>query len=59
MTDDLLNDADEINEELEPTQQTVDEKGEICGLDTEVSTQIRNVYDEFVTSVDELTNMLD
>ena len=59
LTDDLLKDKDEINEELEPTQQTVDEKGQICGLDTEVSTQIRSVYDEFVISVEELTNMLD
>ena len=36
-----------------------DENGEICGLDSETSNQIRLAYDEFTTNVDELTDMLD
>jgi hypothetical protein len=51
LTEGLIIAEQDIKEELEPTQQVKDENGEICGLDSEISTQIRTAYDEFVVQV--------
>jgi len=61
LTENLLLDKEEIVEEVDTTEEVKDESesGEICGLDSETSNQIRLAYDEFTTNVDELTDMLD
>ena len=60
LTENLLLDKEEIVEEVDTTEEVQDENGgEICGLDSETSNQIRLAYDEFTTNVDELTDMLD
>lgn len=45
---------------MEPTQETVatNGNGQICGLTTDVSTQISDTYDQLTTSVDNLKTML-
>ena len=60
LTEGLMTGRDEINEDVESTEEVKEGNGgEICGLDTDISDQIRTVYDEFVVNVDELTDMLD
>ena len=60
LTENLLLDKEEIVEEVDTTEEVKDEnEGEICGLDSETSNQIRLAYDEFTTNVEELTDMLD
>lgn len=61
LTENLLLDKEEIVEEVDTTEEVKDESesGEICGLDSETSNQIRLAYDEFTTNVEELTDMLD
>jgi len=60
LTENLLLDKEEIVEEVDTTEEVQEENGgEICGLDSETSNQIRLAYDEFTANVEELTDMLD
>mmetsp|Transcript_32560 Transcript_32560/g.60154 ORF Transcript_32560/g.60154 Transcript_32560/m.60154 type:complete len:363 (+) Transcript_32560:105-1193(+) len=59
LTENVLMAEDDIEQEMKPTREVVQSSGQICGLDTELSTQVRNAYDAFTTNVDSLRSMLD
>jgi len=59
LTEDILKQQDNMEEDLQPSQEVVANNGQICGLDSELSTQIRTVYNALITNVDELEKMID
>lgn len=61
LTDGLLLAERDLDDEMEPSREVAAERedGSICGLDSELSVSIRNVYDELSTNVDEFKGMLE
>lgn len=59
LTDNVLMEGEEIDQEMDPTREVATANGgEICGLDSETSQQIRELYDGLSQGVDDLKEML-
>eukprot|EP00579_Thalassiosira_antarctica_P000100 CAMPEP_0201866550 /NCGR_PEP_ID=MMETSP0902-20130614/1093_1 /ASSEMBLY_ACC=CAM_ASM_000551 /TAXON_ID=420261 /ORGANISM="Thalassiosira antarctica, Strain CCMP982" /LENGTH=360 /DNA_ID=CAMNT_0048391539 /DNA_START=116 /DNA_END=1198 /DNA_ORIENTATION=+ len=59
LAENVLQAESDIEQEMEPTREAVQSNGQICGLDSDLSTQIRNVFEQFTTNVDQLRSMVD
>lgn len=60
LTQNIIQAESDIEEELVPTTQVQTENnGEICGLDSEISNQVRMVYVELTKNVDMLKEMVE
>lgn len=59
LTEDVLQAGDEMESDMEPSREvSIENGGQICGLDTEVSNKIREGYDALNANVDQLKDML-
>ena len=60
LTDDVIVQGTRLENERQPSQEATDSRGgEICGLDSEVSTQIRTMYTGLTSNIDQVTSTLD
>lgn len=60
LAENVLAQGSRLEEERQPSQEVNESRGgNICGLDSEVSTQIRTGYDLLTSNIDEVTNMVD
>lgn len=59
LTEDVLQAGDDMDSEMEPSREvSITNDGQICGLDTEASNKIREVYDALNANVVQLQDML-
>ena len=60
LTEEVLQAEDDLTEADAPAREVAEANdGAICGIDTETSEQIRQLYDTFAVNVDELTSMIE
>lgn len=58
LTENVLQAGGDVEEEFKTSQNATDPSESICGLDSELSAQIRNLYGELSSNVDQLKIML-
>ncbi|KAL7531419.1 hypothetical protein ACHAXR_004030 [Thalassiosira sp. AJA248-18] len=61
LTENVLQAGEDVEKDLEPSREVAasNEDKQICRLDSDLSSQIRNAYDALSSNVDEMKNMLD